>query len=614
MDDPEDVAANPHVRSGLTPRGFEWALTSGEYSNWFPLTRLSHLLDGELFGMESGSHHLTNVLLHALAALALFAFLFRATRDRWPSAFVAAMFALHPLHVESVAWVAERKDVLCVFFWFLALWAYVRYVERPEWRRYVLVLVFFCLGLMSKPMIVTLPLVLLLLDVWPLRRLAPWPLAHSDGKPRTAPIPWSSAVGEKIPFFSLSAATCVVTYLVQNSGGAVKAVTAYPAWLRVENAAVSYLVYIGKTVWPSGLAMFYPYRHDLPAWQAGLAGAVILGITALVLFRIRSWPYLAVGWLWYLGTLVPVIGLVQVGDQARADRYMYLPMTGLAIMLAWGVADALRRWPRLETPVAVLASAALVLWAAVTADQIPYWKNSRTLYQHALDVTPQNYRAHMLLGLYLIDIPGRLPEGIDHLEASVRIEPDYAVAHYNLGIALLRTPGRLTDAIAEFEAALRIEPDYAEAHNNLGNALLRSPGRLPDAMAEFEAALRIEPDYAEAHNNLGIGLFRAGRLPEATAEFEAALRIEPDYAEAHANLAGALSQTPGALPRALAHYEAALRLEPDLAEVHYNLGVILAKMPGRLPEAISHLRTAQRLDPNDEATRQALQQLLAARP
>ncbi|MGP8247415.1 MAG: tetratricopeptide repeat protein [Bryobacteraceae bacterium] len=576
LDDPEDVYANPHVQSGLTPQGFEWALTSGEYWNWIPLTRLSHLVDSEMFGIGSGPRHLTNVLLHALAALALFAFLFRATRDRWPSAFVAAMFALHPLHVESVAWVTERKDVLCAFFWFVTLWAYVRYVERPERRRYVLVLVLFCLGLMSKPMIVTLPLVLLLLDVWPLRRLAWWPLADTGGKPRTVPIPWNKAVREKIPFFCLSAASCMVTYLVQNSGGAVKSVAVYPVWLRMENAAVSYLAYIGKTVWPGSLAVFYPYRHDLPAWQAALAAAAILGISALVLSRIRARPYLAVGWLWYLGTLVPVIGLVQVGDQARADRYMYLPMTGLAIMLAWGVADALRRLSRLKTAVAVLAGAALVWWASLTADQLRYWKNSGVLYQHALDVTGDNYRAHYLLGLYLIDIPGRLPEAADH-----------------------------------FRAAARLKPDYADAHNNLGNALLRIPGRLPGAMAEFQAALRIRPDDAEARNNLGIALFRAGRLTRAMAEFRAALRIRPDYADAHTNLAGALAQIPGALPQALAQYEAALRLKPDSAEVHYNMGVILARMPGRLQEAISHLRRAQQLDPNDESTRQALQQLMA---
>jgi tetratricopeptide (TPR) repeat protein len=545
LDDPEDVSANPYVRSGLTKPGIEWALTSGEDSNWFPLTRLSHLVDGQLFGMRSGWHHLGNVLLHGLAAAALFAFLFRATRRRWPSAFVALMFALHPLHVESVAWVTERKDVLCGLFWFMTLWAYVRYAERPQLRRYALALFFFCLGLMSKPMIVTLPLLLPLLDFWPLRRLAAQPLAQPDGHSRIAPISWSRAALEKIPFFSLSAASCVVTYLVQRSGGAVRAVTAYPLWLRVENAAVSYVIYIVRTVWPRGMAVFYPYRNDLPAWQAALAGAAILGISALVLFQIRSRPYLAVGWFWYLGTLVPVIGLVQVGDQARADRYMYIPMTGLAIMLAWGAADVLRRLPRLKTAAAVLASAVLVSWAVLTREQIQYWKNSEALYRHALDVTRQNYVAQDLLGLYLMPFPGRLPEELEHFRAAVRIKPDFADAHNNLGIALLKTSGGLTEAIAEFQAALRVRPDDPEAHANLASALLR---------------------------------------------------------------------VPGARPQALAQYEAALRLKPDFEDVHYNLGIILAKMPGRLPEAISHLRTALRLNPNDESARQALQQLLAARP
>jgi tetratricopeptide (TPR) repeat protein len=618
LDDPEDVSANSHVRSGLTPQGIEWALTSGEVANWFPLTRLSHLIDVELFDMRSGSHHLTNVLLHTLATLALFAFLFRATRDRWPSAFVAAMFALHPLHVESVAWIAERKDVLCALFWFATLWAYVRYAERPERRRYVLALLFFSLGLMSKPMIVTLPLVLLLLDVWPLRRLALWPSADTDSKPRPAPIPWSKIVREKIPFFALSAASCAVTYLVQRSGGAVKEVTAYPVWLRVENATVSYMAYIGKTVWPSSLAVFYPYRHDLPLWQAALAGAATLSISALVLSRIRTWPYLAVGWLWYLGTLVPVIGLVQVGGQSRADRYMYLPMVGLAIMLAWGVADALRRLPRLKTAVAVLASAALVWWAVLTGEQIQYWKNSEVLYQHALDVTQQNARVHYLLGLYLVALPGRLPEGMDHFRAAVQISPDDVWSRTHLGIALLRTPGRLTEAIAEFEAALRISPNDVFAHYNLGIALLRTPGRLTDAIAEFEAALRADPNFIEVHrvhNNLGLALLMVpGRLTDAIAEFEAALRTAPNFEEAHANLAGALLRTPGGLPRAVEHYEAAVRLRPDSGEAQHNLGVTLARMPGRLPDAISHLETALRINPNDEASRQALQQLRAARP
>ncbi len=315
-DDPEYVSKNLHVREGITPAGIAWAFTSGDSANWLPLTRISHMFDAQLFGMRSGFHHLTNVLIHALATLLLFAFLSRATHMRWPSAFVAFVFALHPLHVESVAWIAERKDVLSAFFWFLALWSYVRYAERPGLGRYLLVLLPFCLGLMAKPMIVTLPFVLLLLDVWPLRRAARF--------------------GKKLPFFALSAAVAITTYLVQRSSGAVKALTVFPIGLRVENALVSYCVYLGKMFWPASLAVFYPYPLTVPVWKYTIAGLAIVSISALAVRLFRAYPYVAVGWFWYLGTLLPVIGLVQVGAQARADRYMYVPMVGLAIILAWG--------------------------------------------------------------------------------------------------------------------------------------------------------------------------------------------------------------------------------------------------------------------------------------
>ncbi len=331
-DDPDYVTNNPHVRGGITPDGLAWALTSGDDANWFPLTRISHMLDCQLFGLDSGRHHLTSVLLHALAVLLLFAFLHRATGARWPSAFVAFLFALHPLHVESVAWVSERKDVLCALFWFLALWAWVRFTLKPSRSRYLLAVAAFCLGLMSKPMIVTLPFVLLLLDFWPLRR--------------------GLRIREKLPFFALSAASAVVTVLVQKSSGAVETLSTVAPVLRLENAAVSYMVYLAKTFWPSALAVFYPYPANLPAWQPVLAALAILGISAAVWMSCRRHPYLAVGWLWYLGTLVPVIGLVQVGSQARADRYMYVPMVGLAIMLAWGAADVLRQRPAAKTGIA----------------------------------------------------------------------------------------------------------------------------------------------------------------------------------------------------------------------------------------------------------------------
>jgi len=623
------VTRNPHVRGGLTPASIEWAIASGEAANWFPVTRLSHMVDYELFGLRSGLHHLTSVFWHVLASVLLFAFLVRATGARWPSAWVAFLFALHPLHVESVAWVAERKDVLCAFFWFLALWAYARYVERPGRGRYLAVLFWFCLGLMSKPMIVTLPLLLLVLDAWPLHRLS-----------RATAI-------EKIPFFALAAVSAVTTFLVQQSSGAVKEIARLALGLRIENALVSCAIYSVKTIWPAGLAVFYPYPAGY-AWRTvAAAGLSVAVITVLALSSFRRAPYLAAGWLWFLITVAPVIGLVQVGAQARADRYMYVPMVGLTIMLAWGAADLARRWPAARRPVATAGIAVCLAAAVVSAAQIEHWKNSETLFRHALDVTKDNYIAEHNLGSYLLDT-GRLPEAIPHLEAALRIRPESAPARSDLASALAETPGRLPEAIAqyraalrllpdsailhnnlasalakfperlpeaigEYQAALRIDPDYAEAHANLGLALAGIPTRLPEAIAEYQAALRIQPDLAEAHYNLGLALSKAGgRLPQAATEFEAALRLKPDYAEAHNNLGVVLTQLAGRSPEAIAHFEAALRIQPEYADAHYNLGVALSQVPGRLPEAIAQLEEALRLQPDPEL-RRAVDRLRAGR-
>jgi len=664
FDDPEYVTRNIHVRGGVTARGIEWALTSGDAANWFPVTRLSHLVDGQLFGLRGGWHHLVSVGWHALAAVLLFAFLKRSTHARWPSAWVAFVFALHPLHVESVAWVAERKDVLCAFFWFLALWAYVRYAERPGRGRYVVVLLLFCLGLMSKPMIVTLPFLLLVLDAWPLNRFS------------------RAAVREKIPFFALASVSAIATYLVQHASGAVHEIASLPLGLRIENAVVSCAIYCLKTIWPAGLAVFYPYPAGFAWWMVAAAAMALAGITALVLRWRRGAPYLAAGWVWTLVTLAPVIGLVQVGAQARADRYMYVPMVGLTIMVAWGAADLARRWPAARRPIAAAAVVACLGAAAVSASQIGYWRNSETLFRHALAVTADNYLAEHNLGSNLLETgrlseavphlqaalrirpdsaqarsdlasalartPGRLPEAIAEYQAAVRLLPGSAILHNNLGAALARFPDRLPEAIRECQAALRIDPDYAEAHNNLASALAQTPGRLSEAIAEYQAALRINPEYgeahlglglalagipgrgeeaiaeyqaalrieadsAEAHYNLGVALTKTnGRLPEAATEFEAALRLKPDYAEAHNNLGVALSQLPGRSSEAIGHFEAAVRIDPDYADAHYNLGVALSQIPGRRPEAITELEAALRLKPDPEL-RRAVDRLRAGR-
>jgi tetratricopeptide (TPR) repeat protein len=604
-DDPVYVSRNAHVRQGITLDSVRWAFTSGEGANWFPLTRLSHLLDAQLFGMNSGWHHLTNVAIHTLATLLLFAFLLRATQALWPSAAVALIFALHPLHVESVAWISERKDVLSAFFWMLSLWAYVRYTERPGWRWYLLALLAFCLGLISKPMIVTLPFLLLLLDVWPLRR-----------KP---------ALWEKLPFFALAAAAAVATYLVQQASGAVRAFGTVPLGLRLENALDSYVIYIAKMVWPAGLAVFYPYPAGIPVWQPVLAGVVLLGVSALVVRSIREYPYLAVGWFWYLLTLAPVIGIVQVGGQARADRYMYVPMIGLTIMLAWGAVDLIQRRPHLKsthlksTPIAVAALAGLAC-LALTVRQAEFWSNSVSLFQHAVDVTESNDVAEHNLGTALLEVPGRLPDAIGHLQNAIRINANSFGAHIDLGNALSKIPKRLPDAVAEYRAALRtyrefepsgreldpsareLEPSSAIPHSNLCGALSKLPDGLTEAIGECQVAVRIDPGFAQAHDNLGVALSKAGRMQEAVAEFEAALRLEPDNADARNNLdetkGALLSRDPARLPDAIAQYQAALRQNPNSAETEYNLALALAKTPGRLPDAITHFEAALRLNPS----------------
>jgi protein O-mannosyl-transferase len=530
----------------IKPRTVASAFTSTEAANWFPVTRLSHLLDGALFGDDAGMHHMVNVAIHAAASVFLFLFLLRATGARWPSAFVAFVFALHPLHVESVAWVAERKDVLCALFWFVALWAYVR-------GNRLLVITAFALGLMSKPMIVTLPFTLILLDVWPLGRGLRW--------------------RDKLPLFAITLAGAVATYAVQHASGAVKPVGASA----ISNGVVSYAVYLLKTFWPADLAVFYPYPASIPAWQIAGAAALLAAVTFVVVRAYRTRPYLAVGWFWFLGTLVPVIGLVQVGAQARADRYMYVPMVGLAIMIAWGAADVLRARPRVA---AILAVAACLAGAGAAYSQTSYWENSGTLFAHALEATEDNYIAEHNLGVYLMDQPGQLDQAVQHLREAVRLRGESGQSHSDLGTALAKL-GRIPEALPEFQAAARLLPDSAIPHNNLANALADS-GRLAEAVAEYQVALRLNPDYPAARTNLariegeqhyqaGLQLAKQGKLHEAVAELEESLRLNAANAEAHNNLGVILLQMGGRQEDAISQFREALRLNPNYADARYNL-------------------------------------------
>jgi tetratricopeptide (TPR) repeat protein len=520
FDDPTYVTENPHIVNGVTWSAVRWAFTSGYGANWHPVTWLSHMLDVQLFAFDAGAHHITNVLVHAVTTVLLFGVLFRMTGALWRSAIVAGLFGVHPIHVESVAWIAERKDVLSAFFWMLTLWAYAAYVRQPRASRYVWVVVSFALGLMSKPMVVTLPFVLLLLDIWPLNRFdlrTGW---------------WSTArplLREKLPLFALSIASSAITIVVQGQGGTVASSVRLPLIERLGNALIAYAAYIGKALWPLHLAAYYPYQRSLPWVTLMVSALLLLGALVGVILVGRKRPYLLVGGLWYLGTLIPAIGIVQVGTQAMADRYTYIPLIGIFVILAWGIPDIVSRWPSLRIPASVVATAALLLCVVTARTQVHYWESSMTLWKHALDVTTDNYAAHTYYGNALV-ARGEIDRAIAEYTEAIRIRPDYPEAHNNLGPALARQ-GKVDDAIAHFVEAIRLRPGYADAYSNLGVALA-SEGKLDEAIAQYTKALRLDPDHAHAHGNLGLALQARGRTADAMREFEIALRMNPNSAEA----------------------------------------------------------------------------------
>ena len=599
FDDLTYVTHNPHVRAGLTLRGVTQAFTSTRATNWHPLTWLSHMMDVELYGLSPGGHHLINVFFHIANTLLLFLVLKWMTGTLWQSSFVAALFALHPLHVESVAWVSERKDVLSALFWMLTMWAYVRYVEHkvkgqrskvqgktlidPCLQRYLLVLLFFVLGLMSKPMLVTLPFVLLLLDYWPLDRFQP-----DHWRTQTWPL-----VREKIPLFFFSAASSVATYTVQRGAGALASTDILPFTTRLANALVSYVSYIVKMIWPRSLALYYPYPQTLPLWKVAGAALLLLGITFGVIRLGRKYRYLPVGWFWYLGTLVPVIGLVQAGSQSMADRYTYVPLIGLFIMVAIGLPHLVSRMAGRNLRLAIPAVIALMVLLLVSRTQISLWQNTFRIFEHTLAVTTNNAYFHNMLGMALV-LHGNLHEGIVHFTEALKISPRYLDARNNLGLTLEKQ-GRIDEAIAAYFDVLRTNPDDSEAHYNLGN-VLGSQGKPQEAIFHLTQALRIKPDYAEAHNNLGSMLTRQGRTDEAIAHYAEAVRIKPEVAEAGVNLALALEHR-GRVEEAFTKYQEALRLNPRSAAGHYNFGNFLLRH-GRFDEAIVHYAEALKNRPD----------------
>ena len=565
IDDGAYVFRNPNVTQGVNIQGTKWAFTHAVAANWHPLTMLSHMLDCQFFGVTPAGHHFTNVVLHAVASVLLFLAVWWMTGRIWRSAFVASVFAVHPLHVESVAWIAERKDVLSAVFFMLTLAAYVYYSRRPSLLRYALVFVLLACGLMAKPMLVTLPFVLLLLDYWPLTRFQ---TSKVSGQASV------NLIAEKIPLLILSGVASVAALATQHQS--INLVKTMSLAARIGNAFASLGLYLVQSVWPANLAVFYPFPQTGIVWWEVTAGiALFLAISVAAWVCRRNRPYLLTGWLWYVGMLLPVLGVVQVGIQSHADRYMYLPQIGLCLMIAWLAADVFSPW-RYRTAGAIAASAVLVAsltWAAWV--QTSYWQDSESLWTRDVAVTADNEMAREHLSDAYLD-KGRIDDAIVEARAAVSAESESADAHGVLGAALARR-GPSDEAIAQLETALRLNPRLARAHYNLGNVFVQK-GDIETGIDHYEQELRIQPQFAEGHNNLANALFKKGQIDQGLAHLKIALELNRNYPEAHNNLGIALSQT-GRMPEAIAEWEKVLELQPDNLEANCNLAWILATYP-----------------------------------
>jgi Flp pilus assembly protein TadD len=574
-DDNIYVYENPHVLNGLTEDGVIWAFTTNRSANWHPLTWLSLMLDCQLFGANPGWMHLMNLILHLANTLLIFAVLKKMTGALWPSAFVAAAFAIHPMHVESVAWIAERKDVLCTLFLLLTLAAYVSYVRRRGLVRYVLTVLLFTSGLLAKPMLVTLPVLLLLLDYWPLGRFDSHQTIKASSHQKRQSLPAHDkrrilyhAIIEKIPFIALSVVSSVITFLVQRSGGAMVGIDVLPLKLKFANAVISYAKYMGKMFWPQNLAVFYPFDvRTIQSWQVVLSTLLMIVVSVLAIRFGRKQRYLPVGWFWFLGTLIPVIGLVQVGGQSLADRYTYISYIGLFIMIAWGLPDLLSKWPQRKIALGLSTVIVLTTLGICTHQQVSYWNNSFTLFSHAIEVTQNNYVAHNSRGV-AYDSIGRYQDAIESYKQAIRFKPDYADAHYNLGVAY-GALSRWQDAVEPYKQAIRIKPDYAKAHYNLGVSY-EGLGRYQDAIEAYKQAIRIKPDYADAYLNLGVTYYKLGRYQDAVEPYNQAIRIKPDFAMAHYNLGVAYLVT-GDKDSALEEYKILKTLDAERANELFKL-------------------------------------------
>lgn len=557
-DDNRYIVTNQHVHEGLTVASFKWAFSKPHFYMWHPVTTLSYLVEYELFGLDPFWYHLTNLMIHIANSVLLFWVLKGMTGRVWASAFAAAVFAVHPLQVESVAWVAERKNVLSGFFWILTVGAYARYTRRPKVGRYVVVLLIFCFGLMSKPTVIALPFVLLLLDYWPLCR---------PGLRRL--------IVEKIPLFVLSGVLSVITFIAQKGGATLTLGEHLGVLIRLSNALVSYVKYIGKIFCPNDLAVLYPHAgRMLPGWQWTGALILLVAISVLVLRLRRQRRYLIVGWLWYLGTLVPVIGLIQSGAQAMADRYIYLPLVGIAVMVGWGTGDIVTRWRQVRIPAVILAGAVVVGMVFGTRMQVRYWESDLFLFEHCLEVTKDNYVMHDVYGSSLGE-DGRLEESEHHLRKSLEIHPDYHKAHNNIG-NVFYLQGRYNQAGEHFAKAVDLKPEYADAYFNLGLTYGRT-GNYDLAIENYEQVLRLRPDNPRVHFHLGKAMMKVGRCDQAVNYFGEALGAGGNLADIYHNLGLAHHQC-GRADLAIYNWDRTLELDPNSVGTLNNLAWVLVNV------------------------------------
>jgi tetratricopeptide (TPR) repeat protein len=625
FDDPIYVYENAYVQAGLNWNniGQAFSFELAKVGHWHPLTWLSLMLDYQIFGLNPHGFHLINLLFHVMNTILLFLILRRMTKTLWPSAFVACLFAIHPLHVESIAWITERKDVLSTFFCMLTLGAYSYYVESPGFRRYVFVFLFFALGLMAKPMLITLPFVLLLLDYWPLRRFQETKPNHkiqtevlksgtSDKqkkkskkndavtvketlevkKPTDPEYKWSliyPLFREKVPLFVLVILSSIVTYMAAHSAGAVQP-EAIPLGVRIGNAFISYIVYIGKMIWPSNLAVFYPYPMLLVPWQVIGSVFLFIAITLVVIWRAKRSPYLATGWLWYAGTLVPVIGIVQAGRQAMADRYTYIPLIGLFIIVAWGVPEILKKW-NYRKEILLTASALIILCLCIiTWTQVGYWQNSIALFDHTLKVTDNNWFTYSSRGNTYYDL-GDYQQAIEDYDRAIEIKPGYAEAYSNRGTAYHKL-GNYKHAIADLSRAIEIKSGYAMAYNNRGNSY-NVLGNYSQAIEDYGRAIEIKPGYAEAYYNRGTSYNSISNYQQAIADLKRAIEIKPGYPEAYINRGFAYKGL-GNYQQAIEDYGRAIDIKPDYAYAYLNRSAAYARL-GKNDMAVNDLKTAAKL-------------------